>query len=169
MQNTKAPAQHAKDISLPPIGAYIANQGGIFAGIFQPDGGQPYFLIVAENDSGNAEWGRYGLREPDAISSHDGAANTQALLASEHDHPAAKLAASYTADGLHDFYLPSRRELALCSANIPRFFDPAYYYWSSTQYSPNHAFVQDFGDGCQDFSGKGNERRVRAVRRVLVI
>ncbi len=42
------------------------------------------------------------------------------------------------------------------------------WYWSSTQYSPDHAWVQDFGDGGQDLDLKGYEYRARAVRRFKV-
>ncbi len=39
------------------------------------------------------------------------------------------------------------------------------YYWSSTQNSTNHAWVQRFSDGNQTNSGKSNFYRVRCVRR----
>jgi len=39
------------------------------------------------------------------------------------------------------------------------------WYWSSTQYSAHLAWYQDFVDGGQDFIGKLNELRARAVRR----
>ena len=43
------------------------------------------------------------------------------------------------------------------------------WYWSSSQRSANNAFNVNFADGGQDTSGKGNELRVRPVRRELLI
>lgn len=43
------------------------------------------------------------------------------------------------------------------------------WYWSSTQCSAYHAYVQDFSGGLQDYDRKGNDGRVRAVRRLSVI
>jgi hypothetical protein len=45
----------------------------------------------------------------------------------------------------------------------------AEWYWSSTQYSANYAWLQNFADGHQDLNDKDYEGRVRAVRRLLVI
>ena len=42
-------------------------------------------------------------------------------------------------------------------------------YWSSTQYSADGAFCQDFDGGSQGYLGKYYALRARAVRRVLVI
>ena len=41
-------------------------------------------------------------------------------------------------------------------------------YWASTQYSSNGAWGQYFSDGIQDFIGKDDGLRARAVRRVLI-
>ena len=43
------------------------------------------------------------------------------------------------------------------------------WYWSSTQRSANTAFFMLFGDGSQTSGVKGNELRVRPVRRELII
>lgn len=42
------------------------------------------------------------------------------------------------------------------------------WYWSSSQRSAYYAFSMYFGDGCQDYSGKLNELRVRPVRSELI-
>ena len=42
------------------------------------------------------------------------------------------------------------------------------WYWSSTQYSPLHAWSQTFGDGFQPIDPKGFELRARAVRKFTV-
>jgi hypothetical protein len=43
------------------------------------------------------------------------------------------------------------------------------WYWSSTQYSANNAWDQDFSSGTQNYNDKGYVGRVRAVRRLSVI
>ncbi len=42
------------------------------------------------------------------------------------------------------------------------------YYWTSTQYSANYAFVQFFSGGFQTTNVKTNERPVRPVRRLFI-
>lgn len=42
------------------------------------------------------------------------------------------------------------------------------WYWSSTQYSPDNAWIQDFDDGFQLTYHKDYELRARAVRRILL-
>lgn len=44
----------------------------------------------------------------------------------------------------------------------------AAWYWTSTQYSAYDAYVQDFGGGGQNHTGKTSERRVRPVRRLFI-
>ena len=96
----------------------------------------------------------------------DGLANTRALLADSNEHPAAKLASEFTADGHNDFYLPSRFELLMCYLAAPQLFQQSGWYWSSTQYSRNRAWCQVFEDGTSFNYGKGNELRARPVRTI---
>lgn len=157
-------------VLIPPrIGEFWKGQGGIYAGLMRGDNGQPdYHLIVATDEGSEATkaWGAAGLSEPSACSEWDGQTNTLALAESEHSHPAAEWAATREVDGHRDFYLPARRELRLCWVNVPELFADAWY-WSSTQYSPYNAWVQDFDCGTQLDDRKGYENRARAVRRVL--
>lgn len=154
----------------PAIGQLWAEQGGIYAGLMRGENGTlDYHLIVAADPAGSVEaisWGSAGQAEPGATSSLDGLANTRALLDSPHDHPAAQWASGLQIDGHHDFYLPARRELRLCWVNVPELFEEAWY-WSSTQSSPNNAWIQYFDDGDQNLDLKYYEGRARAVRRVL--
>lgn len=154
----------------PAIGLLWPEQGGIYAGLMRGENGGPdYHLIVAEDPAGSIEaivWGAAGQEESAATSSLNGLANTRALLDSPHDHPAAQWAAGLQIDGHHDFYLPARRELRMCWVNVPELFEEAWY-WSSTQYSPDYAWVQYFCDGGQTNAHKDVEYRARAVRRVL--
>lgn len=153
--------------SIPPLGAYWPGEGGFNAGLLRSEiGGRDYYLIVAAGPEAEfrAEYGGYEHETDGADSASDGLANTRALLADSEEHPAAKLASEYTADGHSDFYLPARRELQLAEANAPETFSKGYH-WSSTQCSADNAYDMDFEYGWQDLNGKSFERLVRPVRR----
>ena len=162
----------AHPITLPAFGAAIPGQGGIFAaimrgpvvdGIEQP----PYALLVSETAVGeiaNVAWGEYGKDVPGTSSRTDGLANTIAMAAA--NCPAALRVQEITIDGHSDYYLPALGELNSAAANVPELFSTDGYYWTSTQDSRSDAFVQDFEYGLSDWGNKGNERRVRAFRRV---
>jgi hypothetical protein len=62
--------------------------------------------------------------------------------------------------------LPTRREQALCFANVPELFKKAWY-WSCEQYAgaAAYAWSQGFDYGYQDYGRKYRELRARAVRR----
>lgn len=160
-------------INPPAIGSYWHGEGGIFAGTVRGENGQPdYHLVVPNDPSGQVEsikWGADGEDEPGAQSLRDGLANTRVLFESEHDHPAANWATDLTIDGHRDFYLPARHELRLCYLNVPELFSTKDWYWSSTQYSPNHAWIQGFGGGNQGDDLKDYARRAVAVRRVSAL
>lgn len=155
--------------SLPNIGEYWPGQGGVYAGMMRGQDGQPdYHLIVPTDPVANVQeiaWGGYDHDEPDAKSDFDGLANTRSLCESERDHPAAKWAAGLVIDGHADFYLPARRELSLCYANVPELFDKEWH-WSSTQYSRDLAYGQTFEAGTQTNGDKYDTLRARAVRRL---
>lgn len=156
--------------AVPRIGEFWPEQGGVYAGLMRGvDGGADYHLVVAAGDEGQQaelEWGGRGEEELGATSEWDGKANTAALAASEHAHPAAEWAAGLSIGGHHDWYLAARRESALCYANVPELFDKVYH-WTSTQYSPYGAWCQDFYGGGQNSNGEDYGFSVRAVRRVL--
>lgn len=152
---------------IPPLGAYWPGEGGFNAGLLRSEsGGRDYYLIVAAGPEAEfrAEYGGYEHKTDGADSASDGLANTRALLADSKEHPAAKLASEFTADGHSDFYLPARRELQLAEANTPETFSKGYH-WSSTQYSAYFAYYMDFEVGWQSLTAKGTERLVRPVRR----
>lgn len=160
-----------KHISLPDFGSAISGQGGIFAAILRGpivDGVQlpPYALLVSDAAAGEikAVWGNYGKDVPGTSSRTDGKANTDAMVLAE--CPAAVRVREISIDGHTDFYLPALGELNSAAANVPELFSKDGWYWTSTQYSRYNAFVQDFEDGSSDWDGKGNERRVRAFRRI---
>ncbi|WP_409287492.1 DUF1566 domain-containing protein [Pseudomonas guariconensis] len=153
---------------IPALGSYWPGQGGYNAGLVRGENGAPdYYLIVPLlTEQLRAKWGGYGDEVEGAASASDGLANTKALLADSNDHPAAKLASEFTADGHSDFYLPARRELQIAEANVPELFEKSYH-WSSTQFSAYGAFYLDFENGWLYYGGKNGERLVRPVRRFL--
>ncbi|BBH11774.1 DUF1566 domain-containing protein [Chromobacterium haemolyticum] len=158
------------DSKLPRIGEAWPGQGGIYAGLMRAEHDAPdYHLVVPTDPASNVQeiaWGGYDHDEPDAKSDFDGLANTLALCESERDHPAAKWAAGLVIDGHADFYLPARRELSLCYANVPELFDKEWH-WSSTQSSRDTAYGQTFTNGTQYGYGKDSILRARAVRRLV--
>ena len=155
---------------VPQIGQPWPGQGGIYAGRARGEGGRDYHLIVSLPALGThpeIAWGAAGEDEPGARSEWDGAANTRALAASSNKHPAATWAAELEIEGHTDWYLPGRRELALCYATVPELFEKKWH-WSSTQYSPHDAWVQGFVGGYQYDAHKDYTCRARAVRRFLI-
>jgi len=155
----------------PAIGQEWPEQGGVYAGVMRaPDGKPHYHLIVPTSPDAQTEsikWGTQNIEEPHAKCDRDGVANTLGLIASQHDYPAAEWAHSLQIGAFSDFYLPSRRELRLLWVNVPELFADGYY-WSSTQYSRDSAWFQDFSVGDQYLNDKSYELRARAVRRLLI-
>ncbi|WJN86108.1 DUF1566 domain-containing protein [Pseudomonas monteilii] len=154
---------------VPALGSYWPGQGGYNAGLVRGEDGAPdYYLIVPQlTEQLSAAWGGYGEEVEGASSASDGLANTRALLADSNEHPAAKLASEFTADGHNDFYLPARRELQLAEANVPELFEKAYH-WSSSQRSANNAYHMDFEDGWLGSHLKNHEFLVRPVRSLMI-
>jgi hypothetical protein len=68
-----------------------------------------------------------------------------------------------------DGTLPTRREQSLLFANLKEEFSNNCY-WSCEQHagSAAYAWYQGFEHGSQGYSTKGNERRARAVRRLVI-
>jgi hypothetical protein len=158
--------------TVPGIGQHWDEQGGIYVGKARGIDIPDYHLIVASGDDGFVEdvkWGGYEEDEAGGQCQWDGLANTHALVKSAHSHPAAEWAAGLVICGFADWYLPSRRESALCYAMAPEAFPQAGWHWTSTQYSPGYAWDQYFVGGNQDGSHKGTELRARAVRRISSI
>nr|WP_241509579.1 DUF1566 domain-containing protein [Pseudomonas ovata] len=155
--------------AVPAIGEYWPGQGGVNAGLMRGlEGGRDYYLIVPTGDDlGELKFGGSGNEIPDASNPSDGLLNTQALVNSEHMHPAALACVKFSRDGHNDFYLPARRELQVAEANVPEVFAKGWH-WSSSQRSANDAFFQYFGDGIQTNDGKVNALRVRPVRRLFI-
>lgn len=154
------------------VGEYHKAFAGVLAGLMRGEPGKPdYYLFVAQHVAAEAKFGGYGNDVKGARSDLDGAANTDALIASGIEHPAARFCRNLTIDGASDFYLPARHELRLCYLNVPELFNKSAWYWSSTLYAGSHygAWGQHFDDGYQYNYGKDYEGRCRTVRSILVI
>ena len=157
----------------PAIGEYWPGQGGIYGGILPAFDGMParHLIFSATDAPERLTWGPYREKVDGASSRTDGRSNTATLLAKANlkgcdqpTYPAAEWAAAYTADGHSDFHLPSQAELFMASLYAPKAFGQESWYWSSTQTSAYHAFVQDFEYGTSLWFIKGSDDRVRAVR-----
>lgn len=146
-------------------GEYWAGQGGHFICTLPAMHGLPARHLIAAAEENECTWGKGGEDVPGAASQFDGKANTAALVA-HGGHPAAEWAASYEANGLKDYYLPSRLELLMCYLAAPQLFKKEGYYWSSSQYSRYYAWCQDFKFGYSYLNGKDDELRARPVRTI---
>jgi hypothetical protein len=153
--------------TLPTFGELVPGEGGrlgaimrgaLIDGVRQPD----YAIIVPDLPTVTMHWGK-DVEVAGANSLTDGLTNTQDMLAAK--CPAALHIAKLTADGHADLYLPARAEYWALRGNVPELFEKGWH-WTSTQYSRSNAFVQDFEDGGSGWYTKGNEHRVRAVRRI---
>jgi hypothetical protein len=148
----------------PKIGERHA--GGIIFYLDGKGGG----LVCAESDqSTGAEWGCYETGIGGTKTGiGTGAANTAKIIAGCSEAGiAARICNNLVLNGYSDWFLPSKDELNLMYQNLKQngvggF--AAYFYWSSSEYSSNYAWLQSFYDGNQYYNGKGNHLRVRAVR-----
>jgi hypothetical protein len=171
------PAQQAPKlftVATPRIGAPWPGQGGINAGLIRGEPGRPdYFLILPLDPVAAIKaiaFGGRGKHVDGADSELDGLANTQALAASDIDHPLAKWAAGLTIEGHGDLYIPARKELRLLHVNLAEHFETDEWYWSSSQCAgyADYAWAQIFNYGIQINLHKNNELRARAVRRLII-
>ena len=68
--------------------------------------------------------------------------------------------------GKNDWRLPTKEELNdIYNSENDFVFD---FYWASTEYNGNFAWLQDMSSGGQDFTFKTGSLYVRAVRRSLI-
>ena len=159
------------DVLTPPaIGQHWHGQGGTYVGVIRGENGQPDYHLVAPKHAQTASiiYGHQGHRVTGADHIRDGLANTQALLAHEAEHPAARWASEQEAEGHADLYLPARAEAYLCWANIPEQFEDKGWRLTSTQNGPDRAWSQSFAGGGQNGVHKVTARPAFAVRRILI-
>jgi hypothetical protein len=125
----------------PRIGEEWTAQGGFYAGIARGRDGKPdYHLIVGPEHATGLPW-----------------------------QDASSWASTVMADGYSDYTLPTRKEQALCFANVPELFKDETY-WSSEQHASysDYAWDQGFDNGTQSYWDKFNKLRARAVRRLPI-
>jgi len=149
-------------------------QGGI---IFYIDGTGEHGLIAAAKDqSAGIQWynGSFIDTGATATAVGTGAANTAKIVKAQGagDY-AAKLTANLALNGYDDWFLPSLDELNLMYQNIgPGAAAPltnaggfaSSYYWSSSDYYYNYAWLQNFASGYHYTYNKLNQFLVRAAR-----
>lgn len=163
MNVTHLPTAVLSDV--PAIGRYWPGEGGIYAGVMPGDAERPaQHLVFSADEGADLDWGAYTDDPIGALSDFDGAANTATLAAQSHDYPAAQWASSYEKDGHHDFHLPSRQEWKTAAATIPGQFSDNTWYWTSTEYSRDRAYGQNFAGVEEEHFYKGFRGNARAVR-----
>jgi hypothetical protein len=162
---------NANPFKPPYLTGYVAGQGGHMVAIMRGHAvngvEQPAYALLASDAAAGefkSVWGERGKSIEGAGSRHDGKANTEAMAAA--GCAAALKVKSLTIEGHSDWHIPSLGELNAAAANAPELFSKQGYYWTSTQTSSHGAFVQGFELGSSRWDFKGNERRVRAFRRI---
>ncbi|MDB9910024.1 DUF1566 domain-containing protein [Flavobacteriales bacterium] len=144
-------------------------QGGI---VFWLDGNGGGLIAAPTDQSSGAQWGCFGTNITGAggTAIGTGTQNTIDIINanctfSNGSPTAADICANLTLGGYSDWFLPSKDELNemyLNKAAIGGFAND--YYWSSTEYDSDDAWVQNFSDGYQVPTDKGIYDDVRAVR-----
>jgi hypothetical protein len=171
-------------IPSPQVGSFY--QGGVVFHLFV-DGetgyvsGETHGLIAAVQDqSSGIRWynGSYDTTGATGKAEGTGATNTTTIIAVQGATEisyAAGLARAYSGGGYDDWFLPSKDELnqmftnkatinTTASANGGSNF-AINYFWSSTEYDSNNAWVQNFNNGSQYGDDKFyTSFSVRAVR-----
>ena len=128
-------------MNTPKIGQHWPEQNGIYAGIARGFDGEPDGHIVLLDD----------MPPEEEMNWKDGMAWAAGL-----------------GDGAR---LPNRFEMALIGANINDKISPEGYYWSASEYSATHAWIQYWVSsfpGGQNYSNQTFAYYVRAVRRLVL-
>ena len=155
----------------PYIAIGQAYAGGIIAYIFQSGdngyvAGQTHGLIIPTSISTSTyQWGCYGTSISTSSSLGTGNSNTINIVTSCGSSSAAYYAYYLSAGGYSDWYLPSYAELQKIYTNKPSLNIPNNYYWSSSQYNSNSAYLFYFGTGTFYSQSKNNYFSVLPIRK----
>ena len=160
---------------------YIGEEygGGVIFHLWKDNAGVEHGLIVALTDQSiSQEWSNVTSTEigASAQSSWNGLSNSNAIVGQAgHTSSAAKLCLDLVSGGQSDWYLPSIQELNMLWNNYytvtralsqisgaTQLSNSAY--WSSSEYSGDHAWHFTFGTGSAFSSHKHFTSYVRAVR-----
>jgi beta-xylosidase len=148
--------------------------GGIVFYVY--DNGQHGLIAATADQSAGIRW--YGGSYTNTCARADGVgagkANTAIIIANQGSIDGNAFAAtlcneySVTVGGVtySDWYLPSKFELNLLrlQKDVVGGIANGHLYWSSTEASHSSAWYQNLWDGWQNYSGKANPGRVRAIR-----
>lgn len=151
-----------------PLAVGQSYQGGIIAYI---DGTGLHGFIAATEDIGTSwvPWynGNYLPLPTTGTSIGTGMANTNAIIANlgNTGSYAAKICRDYRGGGYSDWYLPSKNELLQLYVNKAAIGNLInYYYWTSSAYSTNLAWLVDMSGGEMNYNYQDVNSPVRAVR-----
>ena len=157
---------YGTEMSFTTLFALGQNYGGGI--IFYVDGTGRHGLIAATSDqSGLATWGCFGTYIG-GTSTAIGTGQTNTIIINSGCGTAgiaSRICDDLILNGYNDWFLPSKDELNqmyLQKTIIGSFANS--YYWSSSEYSANYSWLQDFRDGGQSYYTKNFEYYVRAVR-----
>lgn len=147
--------------------------GGIYAGVMTY-GDNREFHIVAAPASGEttAPWNLIYQTTLNIQDDDDGFQNTEGLLASSVESPAAEHCAYYAGGGRPGWYLPARNELEFVRAALSGHTEftantgSGSITWSSTERNNNSAWARRFSNGDESYDIKQQSRLVRPIRRV---
>lgn len=148
-----------------------AYAGGIIAYIFQSGdngyvAGQTHGLIIPTSISTSTyQWGCYGTSISTSSSLGTGNSNTINIAGYCGSSSAAYYAYYLSTGGYSDWYLPSYAELQKIYTNKPSLNIPNNYYWSSSQYNSNSAYLYYFGTGTFYSQSKNNYFSVLPIRK----
>ena len=143
--------------------------GGGF--VFYIDSTGQHGLIAAMSDQNDqAPWWNGTFVATNAKSTTDGFVNTRQIVSVQgNGHYAASICDDYAGGGFGDWFLPSKDQLNKLYEHSQGYLANGIYggvYWSSTEYDPGNAWVQDFANGQQyiDNTSDGAQVRTRAIR-----
>jgi len=139
-------------------------QGGIIA--YVDNTGEHGIIAAPTDQSTGIPWNGSYTTTTTGTSIGDGKSNTTKIVQVQGDgNYAAKICDDLVLNGYDDWFLPSKDELNMLYQNrnmIGGFSTD--YYWSSSEYNYNNAWIQNFDNGFQDAYNKYTTCSVRAVR-----
>jgi hypothetical protein len=140
-------------------------------------GANTYAVLLAPKSTGQSStflrWKTASTTTAGTDSFVDGLTNSNNM--NNATHPAAQYCRGLTIDGYSDWYLPAKDELQLVELNklsliLAQRNDTDVLYWSSSQAAGDitKSWAGKFSDGTQTQEDKGNNFKVRAVRRIQI-